>query len=97
VSTLYTLTGKLGGPFIIHPDDTIRAMSVFPNQIIAAVFIDASKQDSITPTHIPANSFVEWLDHLSQNGITHLSVCPRSPEDYRLVPIDAARLGTAEK
>lgn len=91
MSSIYTITGKLGGPFFIRPDDSICAMAVFANPIVAAAFIDASHLDNIEATVISSDTFIAWLDHVAENSITHIAVCPPSPQQYNLVPIELAQ------
>ncbi len=92
MSSVYTVTGKLGGPFVLRTDEDTRAMAVFANLIMATSFIAETGQDAIEPTIIPSDTFSQWIDLLIENGMTHIAVSPPSPNDLHLVAIKDAKL-----
>ena len=90
MSPLITITGTLGGPFILKPTDDIRALTVFPNNIVAAAFARQTGIENIAATPIQQPSFADWLKHVDSSGITHVAIVPYDNDHLNLVPIASA-------
>lgn len=88
----FTITGTLGGPFILHPPDNpdTRAVTLFVNQIVAGGFIRSTNDPSTLKHSELGVPLTTWIAELERNGITHISVNP-APTDWNLVPVSVAR------